>query len=121
MSGRFDFIDTTRARQACEQGSTFHKMLTYKNTCDGSPIDLTGFDAKMQIRSDSESATIVFELSTENGRITIDENKIHLLISNTETLTIPVGRYVYDLVISSAGTATRLLEGYIDVKSDVTR
>jgi len=121
MSGRFDFIDTTRARQACEQGSTFHKQLTYKNTCDETPISLEGYEAKMQIRTDSESEDVVFELSTANGKITIEENNLYLTITSDETATIPAGRYVYDLKIWTTGAAMRFLEGFFDVKTDVTK
>jgi hypothetical protein len=121
MSGRFDFIDTTRARQACEQGSTFRKLLTYKNSCDGSPIDVSGYTAKMQLRTEADSSTVVFELSSANGRISITGNQITLSIADTDTATIPDGRYVYDLVLHSTGVSTRLLEGYFDVKTDVTR
>jgi hypothetical protein len=55
-----------------KKGATFTLPITYKDD-DGVPIDLTGYSAKMQIRSSPTSTEVIVDLTTENGGIIIDE------------------------------------------------
>jgi len=108
-----------------EQGVTFRNQITYKDAA-GAIIDLTGYTARMQIRSSVDAATFEQELSTANGGITMGGvlGTIDLFISdvNTDALTIATG--VYDLeIIDTGGTGdvTRLLEGKIKISKAITR
>lgn len=106
-----------------EQGTTFNPVLTWKDS-NGTVIDITGYTARMQIRESITSDTLIDELTTENGGITLGGvlGTITLLISaaDTEAYTFTTG--VYDLeMISPAGTVTRLLEGTIKLDLEVTR
>ena len=59
------------------RGSTWEDTFTYKDP-DGLPVDLTGYEARMHVRTLdgqyglSTDTTLVMELSTENGRLEID-------------------------------------------------
>ena len=88
------------------------------------PIDMTGYTARMQLRSKLDSSTVIEELTTENDKIVIDNvNKtIKLLISATTTAAYTFSSAVYSLeVISSGGQVTPFANGTITLVKEVTR
>ena len=108
-----------------EQGATYRHTLTWFQSDGITPVNLAGCSAKMQIRSTVESSSVIIELSTANGRITINEylGKIYFLIADEDTtLLTPIKGAVYDLEISFLdGTITRLCEGKVTISPEVTR
>lgn len=95
----------------CKQGKTFSDVLYLKDE-HGNPINLTGYTATIEIRSelpdeDSEAgdASVVATLTTENGGIEIDaeKGKISLFISDEDTaeFTAPSTNY-WELELTSA-------------------
>jgi len=105
-----------------EQGASFSQVVTYKEA--GVAINLTGYTARMQVRSTLESASTIVELTTANSRITLGgaAGTITLTISATDTAALPAGRGVYDLeLVSGSGIATRLLQGVCTISRNVTR
>lgn len=90
------------------------------------PTNLTGYTARMQIRITRGSDTTVFELTTENGGITLTaaDGGIHLLISDTDTAAFDFDNAVYDLELintSGNGDVTRVAEGTVKLHKEVTR
>ena len=105
-----------------EQGATYSQLVTYKES--GVAVNLTGYTARMQVRSTLESATTVVELTTANGRIALGgaAGTITLTISATDTASLTAGRGVYDLeLVSGSGIVTRLLQGVATISRNVTR
>jgi len=105
-----------------EQGATFSQLITYKEA--GVAINLTGYTARLQVRSTLESASTVVELTTANGRIALGgaAGTITLTISATDTAALTSGRGVYDLeLVSGGGIVTRLLQGVATISRNVTR
>lgn len=106
--------DTTRY-QAYESGGEVVYNL---------PVDLTGYTARMQIRDTVNSTTVLEELTTENGGITITAatGKIELLLDATETAAIDWFEGVYDLeLIAAGGEVDRIISGTVVVSDEVTR
>lgn len=106
-----------------EQGANFSQRLIWTDS-DQNPIDLTGYTARMQIREKVESDTVLLELTTENGRIILNQEPgtIDLEINSLDSESLPAGKAVYDLeLISSTNFVTRLLKGGIDIDPEVTR
>jgi len=105
-----------------DQGATFSRVLTYTDSA-GDPIDLSGYSARMQVRSIVSSDTTVLELTTDNGRITLGG------AAGTVTLSVPAsamddvagGSYAYDLELVNGITVTRLVMGSFTVRAEVTR
>lgn len=115
-SGRADFV--------IEKGTTWRKVITWTQADGGSPINLTGFTARMHIRENTSDRLTIVELTTENGRISLGgvNGQITLLLSDAITSALDGSRGVYDLeLISSGGEVTRLIEGKITLRSEVTR
>ena len=88
------------------------------------PIDLTGFTARMQIRAKIDDDVIIKELTTSSGDIAVNNT------TKTITLTIPAyvtaaftfSTAVYSLeMISSGGQVTTLCNGTITLVKEVTR
>jgi hypothetical protein len=124
-AGKVDFVSICGAENsagACEQGSTFQRVLFHKNA-DGTAINLTGYTARMQVRKFVNSADVTLSLTTENGRLVIDPllGKITMTISAADTTTLPVGCYVYDLELVSGSFVKKLIYGGLHVVGEVTR
>lgn len=107
----------------CEQGTTFRRELVWLDESE-TPVNLSGYSARMQVRASHKTATTLIELSSGNGRLIIDptKGKIFMVLSATVTATFPAKQYVYDLEIeSNDGEVLRLLEGSFTVSPEVTR
>ena len=107
-----------------EQGATFRRVITWK-AANGSPINLTGYTAKMQVRERVRDTDVVLECSTANGRITLGGNlgTITIVAQDEVTTTLSeMPKAVYDLELTSAGgEVTRLLRGAVEIVPEVTR
>lgn len=103
------------------QGTTFDLKPVWK--IGGVPVDLTGYTADMQVRYATDTSIIV-ELSTANGRITIDAayGRVNLHISATDTAALPAGVYQYDLNLTNTNDSTvyKILQGAFVVSASVT-
>ena len=105
-----------------EQGATFNRSILVKDG-DGNPVDLSGASCRMQVRPFIESDTVIIELTTSNGRITIDGplGQITLLVSAASTSSISQSG-VYDLeVVYPDSSVDRLLKGSLVLSPEVTR
>jgi hypothetical protein len=103
-----------------DQGSVFYINLVYNNP-DGTPINLTGMTAKMQL---ARSFTTVKDLtlsSPSNGIvITPLTGNIAVTITDEQTALLGSGFYVYDLELDNAGVIDRIIQGTITVSPQVT-
>ena len=106
-----------------EQGATFSLPITWKDQL-GNAVNLTGYTARLQVREEVESATPFLTLTTENGGIALGgaAGTITLTVTATATAALTASKGVYDLeLISGGGVITRLLEGLVVIKKEVTR
>lgn len=104
-----------------EQGSTFTRTVTWRDENDAL-VNLTGYSARLQMR-ESVDATSTFLSLTSGSGITLGgtAGTIVILISATDTAALTQGG-VYDLeLVSGAGLVTRLLQGSVDLRKEVTR
>jgi hypothetical protein len=88
-----------------------------------SAVDITGYSARMQLRSLPNDTVAVLTL-TETSGITIDGPSGTLAVRATaaQTTAIIAGPYYYDLEITSpTGVKTRLVQGELNVNAEVTR
>ena len=118
-----------------EQGSTVNFEIQYKDST-GTPVDLTGFNGKMMIRSnyaDNTPTTYAIlssslasdgtglNFSGSNGTTPLTSGSIGIIISAASSSAFTFDTARYDLEIYSGNTATRLLEGMIKIDKEVTR
>lgn len=122
-----------------EQGSTVDFRITYQDSY-GTPINLTNYAARMQIRPTYESNTVYANLSSSilpdgtgldltpiSGSIILPESSgsIGVYISAQTSSTFSFAQALYDLEIytmsGSYEVVTRLLEGKIRLRKNITR
>ena len=114
------------------QGATFGMTITIKHA-NNAVQNLTGYTARMQIRTGYDAASATESLTSSNGEITIvpAEGNLIFELASTRTANIPVNlangyppksSYVYDLeLVDSASKVSKLLYGIVDVYGEVTR
>ena len=105
------------------QGASFDTTLTWKVGDPATPVNLTGYTARLQVRTSTDAATTALELTTSNGGITLGgaAGTIALAVSASATTSLSPGYYVYDLELVNGSTVTRLVEGRVTVSAEVTR
>jgi len=100
-------------------GATFTRQLTYF-TPEGDLFDLTGYEAKLQVRESVLSETAVIDIAP-----TIDttEGTITWTFAATDTANLDREKYIYAMEISndSNGNVIRLIEGDITISPKVVR
>lgn len=103
-----------------DQGATFSSAVTVKGA-DGDAFNLTGHtvEAKMALGygSTRTRTTITSTISNATGGV------ITLSLTPTQTAALDApARYVYDveITLTSDGTVTRVIEGIITVRPNVT-
>lgn len=105
------------------QGATLGLVLTWKDENE-TPIDLTGYTARLQARESVDASTSFISLTTENSGIALGGNAgtITLNMSATDTAALTETSGMYDLeLVSGGGQVTRLLQGALLVNKEVTR
>jgi len=105
-----------------EAGATFTADLAVTDEA-GDPIDLTGYTARMDIKRDAREDAALLSLTTDNAHviITAPSGQLLVYISAAETSALTFTRGIYDLeIVDALGRVTRLVEGAVIVKPEVT-
>jgi len=126
-AGRYSFT--------IEQGATLDFELAYKDSSNN-PIDLTGYQGRMQIRPSVGSDTVYITLSSSlepdgtglnfngsDGLTPYTSGTIGIFISANSSSQLDFNEAVYDLEIATGSTypvVTRLLEGNVKLDKNVT-
>ncbi|WP_313033418.1 hypothetical protein [Stenotrophomonas acidaminiphila] len=121
------------------RGATWEDDFEYQDE-DGQPFDLAGYEARMQIRTQagryglSEAETLVMELTTGNGRLSIPDpadGRVVLLVaaadtemlnpSNERRVKLAYSVELYRPVTADPEYVIPLVEGSLSVRGEVTR
>ncbi len=111
MSAKYNLV--------CDQATTFTFQFVVKN--DETPWNLTGYTGTLTVRPFLGSTTTTLLATTANSKMVFNDSagRVTVTFNSTETNITP-NRYVYDLVLDSGATETRLLEGKFIVTPGVT-
>lgn len=111
MSAKFNLV--------CEQATTFNFQFQIKN--DTTPWNLTGYTGTMTVRPFAGASTTTLIATLANGYMVFNELQGRVTVTFPDTITnLTPNRYVYDLVLDSGATVTRILEGQFIVTPGVT-
>ena len=116
-----------------EQGATTSFQVVYKDA-NGTPVNLSGYHARMQIRETIGSSTIIGRLSSSldadgtglnlsgsAGTLPLSSGSIGVYISAASSSGFTFDTAVYDLELVTGIAVTRLLQGTIKLDKEVTR
>lgn len=101
-----------------DQGSTYSNIITVASST-GSALDLTGYTVASQMRkSYSSSTSYAFTASVYDAA----NGKVRLQLSAATSSSIPAGRWLYDVEITStSGSKTRVVEGIVTITPQITQ
>lgn len=107
-----------------DQGSTLSRVIYYKDPAN-KPILFNGYSARMQVRPNTESETILLELTTDNGGIELGatDGSIALYVDDVTMAQMAEGIYSYDLELIAPSAnlyVYKILQGNFAVRSEVT-
>ena len=105
-----------KANLIIDQGTDYSTSINLTDA-DGNVISLSGYTANSQIRksySSSNAVTFSTSLDVSNGVITLS-------LSDSQTANLVAGRYVYDVIVTSGNTTSRIVEGIVTITPRVTR
>jgi hypothetical protein len=124
-AGKYSFV--------IEQGATTNFQINW-NDETGSAVDLSGYQARMQIRPQVEGSDIFISLSSSlqpdgtgihlsgsNGTTPVQSGSIGVYISAHSSSLLNFGEAFYDLELVKGNEVTRLLEGKVKLSKNVTR
>lgn len=107
------------------QGATFRRTFTWKTGSSLTPVNLTGFTARMQVRKKITDPDPVISLTTSNGGIVLTNptaGEFEIVITDTLTSALTIKTGVYDLeFVAPGGDVSRLMQGAVEVSPEVTR
>jgi hypothetical protein len=115
-----------------EQGATYDVEIQYKDS-NNSPIDLTGYTGRMQLRPSIGSTSSYICLSStlqpdgtglnfsgSSGILPPISGTIGIYISAATSSLFTFDKAVYDLEIQSGSVVTRLIQGNVQLSREVT-
>lgn len=105
------------------QGATFRKSFQWMTGTPAVPVNLTGYDIRMMVRSSVVDAAYMVSLTLGNG-ITITDaeaGKFEVYISPEQTKGFNKRAAVYDIEFAIGSDVDRVIEGGITISPEVTR
>mgnify|MGYP003704377279 FL=1 len=101
-----------------DAGSDYSNIITVSGA-NGQVLDLTGYSVASQMRkSYSSSTSYNFTASVYDA----PNGKVRLQLSATVSSSIPAGRWLYDVEITSpSGGKTRVVEGIVTLTPQITQ
>ena len=124
-AGKYSFI--------IEQGATTNLNVQWTDA-SGSAVDLTGYQARMQIRPGIEASDVYISLSSSlspdgtglnlngsDGVTPLESGSVGIYISAYSSSLLNFTEAYYDLEMINGREVTRLLEGKVRLSKNVTR
>lgn len=115
MTGQYDFT--------IHKGVSWTPQLTWTDD-NGTPIDLTGYSASMDIKAAATDSTSILSFSTSGGEIVLgtSDGTIAITATNAQTSAVTANSGVYDLFLtSSSGVVKKLMQGEVEFVVQVTK
>jgi hypothetical protein len=107
------------------QGKTLRFSIIYSSkVAPIGPINITGWTASLQARGMATWEEKIIDLSTANGKVTIDGllGKINFYLSATDSSLLTSGSGIYDLELTDTLNNTiQLMSGSISIIPQVSR
>ena len=116
-------MPANRRHLLIEQGATWFDDMLLTQYEGGPPLDLTGMSLVMVICADADSAAVLLELSSANGRITTEPllGIVRRRIAASDTALLNFDQAVYQIELHSAAEEVRIEQGNITLSRAIPR
>lgn len=101
-------VKAPKFKRYCQQGKTYKDGFAFADKY-GNPVDYSDYNARMEIRTalPTEDSTpgdseVIATLTTDDGQITIEANRVIIVIDSEVTATFPTGSYFWELELYSS-------------------
>jgi hypothetical protein len=114
---------TARYDWTINQGETSKLTYVRTETSSGDAVDFGGTATFRMQAKDKYGGTAVFTSEAADFTHSSGSNQVVITLSAADTAAIPAGKYVYDIEAvnePNANEVTRILEGSLIVKAEVT-
>jgi hypothetical protein len=101
------------------QGDTVNIRI-YAKDSEGNYLDLTNYSVTGSVRERFSSTTALFPLSP-TIHPSLVSGIVDITISSSDTESIPVNRYVYDIEVYDFSSTYKVANGYLSIQPEVTR
>jgi hypothetical protein len=114
IAGKYDII--------CDQGSTFERTFVYRDSTQ-TPIDNTGWSARMQVRPTFGSDEVLLNMTTQNNTIVLGGSNGEIFVSSPDDVmaNLESGVFVYDLELITPTSVIKPVRGSFTIRPEVTR
>ena len=108
------------------QGKTWEAKFRYLTRCSSgrkpSPIDLSGYTARMVVRECAEDSASLLDLTTSNGGITLSASGlIEIEATPTQTSNLTAGDGVYEIELYTGSDVIGFATGKVKVYQEIIR
>ncbi len=107
-----------------DQGATLSRTITWKDSAKRA-INITGYTARMHVRTTVDADTTLLELTTENDYLSLGGTTgvVTMDVPASVMANVTPGIHVYDLELIApvSGVVNRLIQGNFVVRPEVTR
>jgi hypothetical protein len=111
-------------RPGASKALQFQWFLVDSTTKVKTPVDLSSYSGKMQIKAEEGDTSALMELSTANGRMTLtDDGEVFVYISPALTTGYSVKKAVFDILLYSNDpepVVTEFISGIVTLDKGVT-
>ena len=109
-----------------DQGATRTLNVQWTQRVSGvdTPVNLTGYSARMMLRTSYSAGSPTLSLTSPSGGLVITPltGTVTVTMTAAQTAALAAGDYVYDLeVVSGGGEVTRILDGIARVTPEATK
>jgi hypothetical protein len=108
------------------QGKTWEANFRYLTRCSSgrkpSPVDLSGYTARMVVRECAEDSVSLLDLTTENGGIALSAaGLIEIEATPTQTSNLTAGDGVYEIELYTGSDVIGFATGKVKVYQEIVR
>jgi len=104
---------------AAQQGATWTRLITWTDA-NGSPINLTGYTARMMLKRGYKDSAAALSLNNAAGIVLGGSAGTIAITITAAQAALLEGAYVYDLEVVNGAVVTRLMEGVITFTPEVS-
>ena len=111
---------TVRVNLLLNQGATFFQQVEITDQ-NGDSLQVTFANGDPVYTASAQMRKSYFSSNAQSFTTALSNGMLTLAMTSNATANIEGGRYVYDVELTSANSVSRIIEGHVQVKPEVTK